>query len=106
MPFLLAKIPFELYCDLIYYYILILHTQTYMTEIKRRQLPKFGYANVFAQSNKSQLNPFAKEKLHDKEWLYDEYIIMNRSAQNIADELKVSKSTVVDYAAKYGLTKR
>ena len=51
--------------------------------------------------SKFQLNENTREKLLDKEWLYQEYVILNRSAVDIADELDIHYSTVLDYCRKY-----
>lgn len=42
------------------------------------------------------------EKLNDKNWLYSEYILNNRTSVDIADELKVYYGTVIEYCKKYG----
>lgn len=40
-------------------------------------------------------------KLNDKNWLYQEYIIKNRCASDIANELNVYYGTVIEYCKKY-----
>jgi len=43
-----------------------------------------------------------QEKLTDKKWMYNEYIINNRTAVDIADELGVYYGTVISYCKSHG----
>jgi Zn finger protein HypA/HybF involved in hydrogenase expression len=42
---------------------------------------------------------------HNKEWLYNEYIIKDRSGEEISDELKIDLRTIRYWTAKYGFAK-
>jgi len=52
--------------------------------------------------SKAQLDESSRDKLLDKDWLYKEYVINNRSGVGIADELDVYYGTVLDYCRMYG----
>ena len=45
------------------------------------------------------------EKYKDKDFLVSEYIVKNRSAKAIADDLGVSKQTILTYLRKYDIKK-
>ena len=47
--------------------------------------------------NKPKIEQSVYEKLIDQKWLYNEYVINDRSAVDIADQLGVYYSTVIDY---------
>ncbi len=49
------------------------------------------------------LNPFALKHLRDSEWLFDQYIIKNKTAKEIAKELSCCYSTIIDYLNKYDI---
>lgn len=82
-------------------------------EIKRRTTNRQKYgvdyqsqrtkvkAIVSEKLSKTQLNEFARSKLKDKEWLYNEYVINKRTAVDIANELQVYYGTVLDYCRFY-----
>ena len=44
-----------------------------------------------------------KNKLNDKEWLYDQYITMNKSTYQIGEELSCSHITISRYIKKYDI---
>ena len=43
--------------------------------------------------------------LKDKKWLMEQYLVLNKSLSDIADELKVGKTTVAKACVKFGLEK-
>lgn len=45
-------------------------------------------------------------KLHDEEWLHENYVRKGRSSRDIADELGVSKSAVLDGLRECGIDRR
>jgi hypothetical protein len=56
--------------------------------------------------NKPKISQCAYSKLSDKLWLDNEYNIKQRSAVDIAEELKVYYGTVVDYCRKFDFSIR
>ncbi len=60
---------------------------------------------VKAVLQQSKLHGPARQLL-DRDWFYDQYIKQRKSARNLAAELGINKSTIVDYAKKYGISKR
>ena len=49
-----------------------------------------------------KIKPEAYDKLTDHAWMHDQYMIKKRSAVDIADELSVYYSTVIDYCLRHG----
>ena len=52
--------------------------------------------------SKSQLNVDVRNILLDKDWMYEEYVVKNRSGSDIADGLGIYYDTVLEYCRKYG----
>ncbi len=84
------------------------------TILKREEtfIKKYGAAynlqrpEVKAKLSESKLTGNAREKLLDRDWLYNEYIVKNVSTRKIADALGVNPTTVTDYVRKYDIKKR
>jgi hypothetical protein len=55
---------------------------------------------------KSKLNPIAEKALSDYSWLEKEYITNQRTAVDIAEELGVYYSTVIDHCKRHGFAIR
>jgi hypothetical protein len=73
----------------VWYDTVIKYCRKHGFEIRTQSEQKFKNFNTF-------------EKLNNKEWLYQEYVIKNRSGINIASELSTSSDVVLDYCRKYG----
>lgn len=54
----------------------------------------------------SKMNRNAFELLSDKEWLYNEYIIKEKSVYQIADEISAGTTTIYRRLAEYGIEAR
>jgi hypothetical protein len=68
--------------------------------IKENKQPKTGICRVL-----TQYNVFKNENFRDPIWLKREYLIKNRSANDIAKECGCIKETIWHYAWKYGFKK-
>jgi hypothetical protein len=84
------------------------------TENKRCQtmIKKFGVAYSFqrpevkAKISAPKIDPAIFNKLIDKDWMYQEYVVNKRSAADLANELGVYYSTVLDYCNQHDFTIR
>jgi hypothetical protein len=54
------------------------------------------------KTSKRYMSDEVFEKLNNKDWLYEEYVIKKRSAVNIASEFNIWYGTILDYCRKYG----
>lgn len=52
---------------------------------------------------KSKLTELVYSKLSNREWLYNEYVIKQRTATSIANELGINYTTVIDYCNKFNI---
>jgi hypothetical protein len=52
--------------------------------------------------SKPKIDQTVYEKLTDQTWLYNEYVINDRSAVDIADQLDIYYSTVIEYCKSHG----
>lgn len=52
---------------------------------------------------KSKLTEIVYSKLSNREWLYNEYVIKQRTATSIANELGINYTTVIDYCNKFNI---
>lgn len=85
-----------------------------LVQDKREQtmLSKFGYAfngqrpEVKVSLSKPKIPLSAVEKLTDLVWLNEEYNIKGRNASDIANELGIYYSTVIEYCKKFNFTIR
>ena len=46
-----------------------------------------------------------KPYYRDKDWLYNEYVVKNRTADDIAEECGINRRNVCDYIEKYNISK-
>lgn len=53
---------------------------------------------------KSFLHPDALDKLTDSAWMFQQYVVNNRTSVDIAKELGVYYGTVIDYCKKHGFS--
>lgn len=71
-------------------------------------LEKYGHAfnaqrpEVKASLTTSRLDPSISVKLNDIEWMQTEYLVNQRSSVDIAAELGIDYSTVLEYCRKHG----
>ncbi len=56
-------------------------------------------------STKKKSNMRRAKILQDREWLYEQYIVLNKSYDTIADEFNIGKTTVARWVGKHGLYK-
>lgn len=63
------------------------------------------YGLIREKNTKKPLNMKNAEVLKNSEWLYDQYILQNKSYDTIAKEFKLGKTTVARYVKRYGLDK-
>jgi hypothetical protein len=68
--------------------------------IKENKQPQEGMCRVL-----TQCNMFKNENFKNRDWLEREYVIKNRSANDIAKECGCIKETVWHYAWKFGFKK-
>jgi len=61
---------------------------------------------VIDKLKRPKINKVNYKLLTDRGWLYEEYVNKNRSVANIADELKVDRSTVIHYCNKENINIR
>lgn len=52
--------------------------------------------------SKAQISIDVREKLLDRDWLYQEYVTNKRTGVDIADELNIFYGTVLEYCRSYG----
>ena len=75
------------------------HSKLACTKCKTLKMSEITQIQVSA--TKTDIKPFYR----DKEWLYNEYIVKNRSAEDIADECGINVRNIREYLAKYGVKK-
>jgi predicted transcriptional regulator len=46
------------------------------------------------------------DKVRDKEYLYNQYVVLGRTAEDIADEIGVCKGTILDHLESVGIVRR
>ena len=79
---------------------------------KETLLKKYGYEYNSQRpevKEKLKLPKIADEvyiKLNNKDWLYENYVTNNKSSVQIASELNIHYSTVLDYCRKHNITIR
>lgn len=79
---------------------------------KDTMLRDWGYAynlqrpEVKALACRSRLTPEILGKLKDYDWLYHEYVTLQKPALLIADEIGVHYSTVIDHCDRHGIETR
>lgn len=59
-----------------------------------------------AHPSQKHLSEFCLEKIHDYDWLYQEYIIKERTVSDIANELQIDISSLANHLRKFGLSIR
>lgn len=78
------------------------------TKREKTMIEKYGHAfnaqrpEVKASLTTSRLDPTISVKLNDIEWMKTEYLVNQRSSVDIAAELGIDYSTVLEYCRKHG----
>jgi G:T-mismatch repair DNA endonuclease (very short patch repair protein) len=57
-------------------------------------------------ANINRVKPEVQELLDSRDWMYEEYVAKKRTSVDIASDLRIHYSTVLDYCRKHGFTIR
>lgn len=74
-----------------------------LLDISETPVREYAKRHNLNKEKYNESSPFAKSKLRDREWLFEEHVTKHRKCEDIGYELGVSKSSVSVALAKHGI---
>lgn len=76
-----------------------IHNKIACPDCKKIKLSEVAQMRI--DSTRDDIKPYYR----DKDWLYKEYVVKNRTADDIADECGINRRNLCDYIEKYNIVK-